>query len=77
MGEKLGRSKILQRTLQKKQMKKINIIFPHQLFKDSPLLSNDAPFYLVEEYLLFKQYKFHKQPSRHHAQLRRFPFGTK
>lgn len=66
MGEKLGRGKILQRTLQKKQMKKINIIFPHQLFKDSPLLSNEAPFYLVEEYLFFKQYKFHKQKIAYH-----------
>ena len=73
MGKKLGRGKILQRTLPKKQMKKINIIFPHQLFKDSPLLSNEAPFYLVEEYLFFKHYKFHKQKIAYHrATMRKY-----
>ena len=73
MGKKLGRGKILQRTLPKKQMKKINIIFPHQLFKDSPLLSNEAPFYLVEEYLFFKHYNFHKQKIAYHrATMRKY-----
>ncbi|MBD8489604.1 cryptochrome/photolyase family protein [Echinicola sp. CAU 1574] len=42
-------------------MKTVNLIFPHQLHPDSPLLDNGNPVYLVEEYLFFKQYKFHKQ----------------
>ncbi len=42
-------------------MKNIFILFPNQLFKDfSPLKEVDA-IYLVEEYLFFNQYKFHKQ----------------
>lgn len=42
-------------------MKAINIIFPHQLFQESVLLDNDYEIYLIEEFLFFKQYKFHKQ----------------
>ncbi|MCG1035525.1 cryptochrome/photolyase family protein [Polaribacter sargassicola] len=47
-------------------MKQINLVFPHQLFQKSPLLENDAPWYLVEEYLFFKQYPFHKQKIAFH-----------
>lgn len=47
-------------------MNKINIIFPHQLYKDSPLIQNGNPIYLVEEYLFFEQYKFHKQKLAFH-----------
>ncbi len=47
-------------------MKQINLVFPHQLFQKSPLFENEAPFYLVEEYLFFKQYKFHKQKIAFH-----------
>ncbi len=47
-------------------MKAINIIFPHQLFLDSPLLKNNKEIYLIEEYLFFKQYKFHKQKIAFH-----------
>jgi len=46
--------------------KEINLIFPHQLFKQSPLLENGLPIYLIEEYLFFKQYKFHKQKIAFH-----------
>lgn len=41
--------------------KSIFIIFPHQLFKDVSLLKQVDEVYLVEEYLFFNQYKFHKQ----------------
>jgi len=41
--------------------KTINLIFPHQLFAESPLLQNGGEVYLIEEYLFFKQYAFHKQ----------------
>ncbi len=41
--------------------KNLNLIFPHQLFADSPLLENGDLILLVEEYLFFRQYAFHKQ----------------
>ena len=47
-------------------MKVINIIFPHQLFLNSPLLENNHEIYLIEEFLFFKQYKFHKQKIAFH-----------
>jgi len=42
-------------------MKTINIIFPNQLFENSCLLSSEFSHYLIEEYLFFRQYNFHKQ----------------
>ena len=54
-------------------MKSINLIFPHQLFKESPLFEIDATVYLVEEYLFFKQYPFHKQKiAFHRATMKRY-----
>ncbi|MBT8316480.1 MAG: cryptochrome/photolyase family protein [Lutibacter sp.] len=47
-------------------MKTVNIIFPHQLFESSSLLKNEHPVYLIEEYLFFKQYPFHKQKIAFH-----------
>jgi deoxyribodipyrimidine photolyase-related protein len=49
-----------------KYMQAINLIFPHQLFLNSPLLENENEIYLIEEYLFFKQYKFHKQKIAFH-----------
>lgn len=42
-------------------MKEVVLIFPHQLFQKSELLDLNIPIYLIEEYLFFNQYKFHKQ----------------
>ncbi|HVM86815.1 MAG TPA: cryptochrome/photolyase family protein [Puia sp.] len=42
------------------------IIFPHQLFEDISTLQKNAQIYLVEEWLFFKQYKFHKQKIAFH-----------
>ncbi|MDB4534172.1 cryptochrome/photolyase family protein [Vicingaceae bacterium] len=54
-------------------MKQINLVFPNQLFKETPLFQNNAPFYIVEEYLFFKQYKFHKQKiAFHRATMQRY-----
>lgn len=50
----------------------VNIIFPHQLFKQSPLLENGFPIYLVEEYLFFRQYPFHKQKIAFHRASMKF-----
>ena len=47
-------------------MKTINLIFPHQLFEYSPLLENGCDVYLIEEFLFFKQYNFHKQKIAFH-----------
>jgi deoxyribodipyrimidine photolyase-related protein len=54
-------------------MKQINLVFPNQLFKESPLFESNAPFYIVEEYLFFKQYKFHQQKiAFHRATMKRY-----
>jgi len=47
-------------------MKSINLIFPHQLFQESPLFEVHVPMYIIEEYLFFKQYPFHKQKIAFH-----------
>ncbi len=39
----------------------ISIVFPHQLYKKNPVLQNQKPVYIIEEWLYFKQYRFHKQ----------------
>lgn len=39
----------------------VEIVFPHQLFWDNPLLHPKANVYLLEEFLFFSQYRFHKQ----------------
>jgi len=46
--------------------KAINLIFPNQLFAESPLLTNGNEIYLIEEFLFFKQYRFHKQKIAFH-----------
>ncbi|WP_339624796.1 cryptochrome/photolyase family protein [uncultured Winogradskyella sp.] len=42
------------------------LIFPHQLFKNSELLDIEGSIYLIEEFLFFKHYKFHKQKIAFH-----------
>ena len=44
----------------------ISLIFPNQIFKESDLLNKSKKIYLIEEYLFFKQYKFHKQKILFH-----------
>ena len=39
----------------------INIILPNQLFEESALLNNGNPCFIIEEFLFFSQFKFHKQ----------------
>ena len=46
--------------------KAINLIFPNQLFAESPLIRNGHEVYLIEEYLFFRQYPFHKQKIAFH-----------
>ena len=42
-------------------MSSVSLIFPHQLFKNNPVIIKGTPIYLVEEQLFFRQYNFHKQ----------------
>ena len=44
----------------------LNIIFPNQLFENSPLMKNQNESILVEEFLFFNQFKFHKQKILFH-----------
>ena len=45
----------------------ITIVFPNQLFKDSPILNKDVKkIFLIEEHLFFKHFKFHKQKIAYH-----------
>lgn len=39
----------------------VTIVFPHQLFRSHPAVEPGRPVLLVEEYLFFNQYNFHKQ----------------
>lgn len=48
------------------------IIFPHQLFEENILISTCKIIYLVEEYLFFKQYKFHKRKIAFHRASMKF-----
>ncbi|MBS1596365.1 MAG: cryptochrome/photolyase family protein [Bacteroidetes bacterium] len=42
-------------------MTAVTLIFPHQLYKDHPSLSQGREVYLIEDALFFLQYPFHKQ----------------
>ncbi len=53
-------------------MKSISLVFPHQLFRESPLIENGDPIYLIEEYLFFNQYSFHKQKIAFHRATMKF-----
>lgn len=47
-------------------MTRAGILFPHQLFEDNPLMNLGLRIYLVEEYLFFSQYPFHKRKIAFH-----------
>ena len=49
------------------------IVFPHQLFKEIETLKSCPRIYLLEEYLFFKQYTFHKQKiALHRASMKHY-----
>jgi deoxyribodipyrimidine photolyase-related protein len=50
----------------------VKLIFPHQLFEQNPLLPILGETYLVEEFLFFKQYNFHKQKIAFHRASMKF-----
>lgn len=41
-------------------MSTATLVFPHQLFRQHPSIDAAQPIYLVEEWLFFRQYRFHK-----------------
>ncbi|MGQ9820113.1 MAG: cryptochrome/photolyase family protein [Candidatus Kapaibacteriales bacterium] len=51
---------------------KVGIVFPHQLFEQNPLIKKCDTIYLVEEYLFFRQYNFHKQKIAFHRASMKF-----
>lgn len=53
-------------------MKRVQLVFPHQLFERSPLLETKAPIYLIEEFLFFNHYPFHKQKIAYHRATMKF-----
>ncbi|MFM2358985.1 MAG: hypothetical protein RLY16_978, partial [Bacteroidota bacterium] len=52
--------------------KTVKIVFPHQLFENNPLFLIEGTIYLIEEYLFFKQYNFHKQKIAFHRATMKF-----
>lgn len=42
-------------------MSSVTLVFPHQLYKDHPAVAEDRDVILIEEFLYFNQYHFHKQ----------------
>lgn len=50
----------------------ISLIFPHQLFEENPCLDFKREVYLVEEYIFFSQFKFHKQKLAYHRATMKF-----
>ncbi len=53
-------------------MNKVGIIFPHQLFEQNELLDHVDTVYIVEEYLFFRHYRFHRQKIALHRASMKF-----
>ncbi len=53
-------------------MKKTGILFPHQLFEQNILIASCDKIYLVEEWLYFKQYNFHRRKIAFHRASMKF-----
>ena len=53
-------------------MSTTGIIFPHQLFEQNILSTSCTTIYLVEEWLYFRQYNFHKQKIAFHRASMKF-----
>lgn len=53
-------------------MKTACILFPHQLFKQLPFTPQESDVFLIEEYLFFRHYVFHKQKLTFHRASMKF-----
>ncbi|MBK9937103.1 MAG: cryptochrome/photolyase family protein [Chitinophagaceae bacterium] len=59
-------------------MSAVTIIFPHQLYPDHPAIDKSRKIILVEEWLFFRQYNFHKQKLvLHRASMKNFEYQLK
>lgn len=56
----------------KNEMKTAALIFPHQLLEHNPAILPGAEVFLVEEFLFFKQYNFHRQKLKYHRATMKF-----
>lgn len=50
----------------------IGIVFPNQLFEQNPLIVSCDQIYIIEEFLFFRQYRFHKQKIAFHRASMKF-----
>lgn len=50
----------------------VSLVFPHQLFESNPCIDRERKVYLIEEYLFFNQYKFHKIKLAYHRSTMKF-----
>ena len=55
-----------------KNGKAVSIVFPHQLFEDNPCIDKNRKIIILEEYLFFKQYNFHRQKIKYHRSTMKF-----
>ena len=53
-------------------MSRTGILFPHQLFEQNILATTCDVIYLVEEWLYFRQYNFHKRKIAFHRASMKF-----
>ena len=53
-------------------MNKAGIIFPHQLFEQNIMASTCEVIYILEEWLYFRQFNFHKQKIAFHRASMKF-----
>ncbi len=53
-------------------MKIAAVIFPNQLFEENPAIVPNAEVFLIEEFLFFKQYNFHRQKLKYHRATMKF-----
>lgn len=42
-------------------MSAITVVFPHQLYRDNPAVEKSRKVFVIEEFLFFRQFSFHKQ----------------
>ncbi len=56
----------------KNNTESISLVFPHQLFFINPCLDKKRIVYIIEEYLFFRQYDFHKAKIAFHRSSMKF-----
>ena len=56
-------------------MSTVTVIFPHQLYPNHPAIEKSRKLFLVEVWLFFRQYNFHKQKLvLHRASMKYFEY---